>query len=332
MKAKILTLIICLTTLFAFAENGANHSYKYSTKRTIDANFEVSDSSSISLIGKFSDYKISTWNENFVSFHIEIIANADKQEKANEMLYVIDVDFNNNKNKKNITAETVIKKHNIKNVSFQISYHVMVPQYISLSIYNLYGDVLMDEAHNNLYVEMKYGDFSIDEILTYAEINMLYGDANIKKANQISAYLSYGDINVANMNKALINMNYGSAKLDAVNILNGKFNYSDIVLGNVTQSADIDINYCDAKVSNMSDSFELIKMNTNYSDIELHLDEKLSFSYDITLLYGEIKSDMLEKHARKITEKNYQKHISGNINDEEQQHKIVIKGNYSEVE
>ena len=97
MKAKILTLIICFTSLFAFAENGndSNHSYKFSTKRTIDANFEVSDSSNISLIGKYSDYKISSWEENYVSFHVEIIAKANKEEYAEEMLYAIDVDFNN---------------------------------------------------------------------------------------------------------------------------------------------------------------------------------------------------------------------------------------------
>lgn len=333
MKAKIMTLIFCFTTLFAFAENRKdfNDSYKYTKKRTIDANFESADNLSLSLTGKYSDYKISTWDENYVSFHVEIITKSNKQETAEDMLYAIDVDFDNAKIEKKITAMTVINKNNIKNVSFQISYYVMVPQDITISIYNLYGDVQMDKTNKDLYVEMKYGDFSIDDIFTHAEINLLYGDAYIKNANQITAYMNYGDMDVVNVNKALITMNYGSANFDSVDVLNGKFNYSDIELGYVAKTADININYGDVEINNMNKDFELIKVQANYSDIELTLSEMMSFSYDINLLYGDVENDVFEKHARRIIEKNNQTYMTGNVNDEEQQHKIIISGNYSDV-
>ena len=87
MKAKILTLIFCFATLLAYAENennAFNASYKYSKKRTIDANFETIVGTSVALIGKYSDYKISSWEENYVSFHVEIIAKANKEEYAEE--------------------------------------------------------------------------------------------------------------------------------------------------------------------------------------------------------------------------------------------------------
>ena len=335
MKAKILTLMFCFATLFAFAENSFNDinaSYKYSKKRTIDANFETVEDYALTLIGKYSDYKISTWDENYVSFHVEIITKANKEERVEEMLYAIDVDFDNAKFNKKIKAETVINKNNIKNVSFQISYYVMVPQDISISINNLYGDVRMDKANKDLYVEMKYGDFSIDDVFAHAEINLLYGDANIKNAKQITAYMNYGDINVVNVNNASLIMNYGGANFNAVDVLSGKLNYSDIELGNVIKTADININYGDVEINNKSNNFELIKVQANYSDIELSLNETMSFSYDITLLYGDINNDLMEKHARRITEKSYQTYMSGNINDADQRHKIIINGNYSDVE
>ena len=92
MKARILTLMFCFATLFAFAENSFNDinaSYKYSKKRTIDANFETVEDYALTLIGKYSDYKISTWDENYVSFHVEIITKGNKEERAEEMLYAI---------------------------------------------------------------------------------------------------------------------------------------------------------------------------------------------------------------------------------------------------
>ena len=334
MKAKILTLMFCFATLFVIAENSVtdiNASYKYSKKRTIDANFETVDGYTIALIGKYSDYKISTWNENYVSFHVEIITKANKEATAENMLYAIDVDFENSKMEKNLNAKTVIKKNNIKNVSFQISYYVMVPQDILLSIYNHYGDVYIDKANRNLIVEMKYGDLFIDDILSHAEINLLYGDANIKNANHITAYMNYGDIDAVNVNEASITMNYGSAKFDAVDVMSGKFNYSNIKLGNVEKTVDISMNYGDVKINDKNNNFEQIRVQASYSDIELSLNETMSFSYDITLLYGDIKNDILEKHAKKIIEKNYQTSMTGNVNDEDQLHKIVISGNYSDV-
>ena len=334
MKAKILTLMFCFATLFVIAENSVtdiNASYKYSKKRTIDANFETVDGYAIALIGKYSDYKISTWNENYVSFHVEIITKANKEAPAENMLYAIDVDFENSKMENNLNAKTVIKKNNIKNVSFQISYYVMVPQDILLSIYNHYGDVYIDKANRNLIVEMKYGDLFIDDILSHAEINLLYGDANIKNANHITAYMNYGDIDAVNVNEASITMNYGSAKFDAVDVMSGKFNYSNIKLGNVEKTVDISMNYGDVKINDKNNNFEQIRVQANYSDIELSLNETMSFSYDITLLYGDIKNDILEKHAKKIIEKNYQTSMTGNVNDEDQLHKIVISGNYSDV-
>ena len=334
MKAKILTYIFCFTTLFVFAENrnDFNQSYKYSKKRTIDANFEVADNYALSLTGRYSDYKISTWDENYVSFHVEIITKSNKQETAEEMLYAIDVDFDNAKIEKKINAKTVINKNNIKNVSFQISYYVMVPHDISISIYNIYGDVIMDKANKDLYIDMKYGDFSIDDIFTHAEINLLYGDADIKNAKQITARLNYGDINVVNVNNVLLTMNYGNANFDAVDVLSGKLNYSDIELGNVAKTADISVNYGDVEINNMNNDFELIKVQANYSDIELLLNETMNFSYEVTLLYGDINNDLIEKYARRITEKSYQTYMSGNINDSEGKHKIIINGNYSDVD
>ena len=333
MKAKILTLVLCFATLLAFAENrnDINASYKYTKKRTIDANFPVDEDYKLALTGKYSDYKISTWDEDYVSFHVEMIAKANKEENAEDMLYAIDIDFDNIKTKKMIKAQTNIKKNSIKNVSFQITYYVMMPQYIAISIYNQYGDVQIDKLSKDSYIELQYGDLDVDEIAGYAEIEVDYGDINIKKAESITACVNYGDLDVGDIAKAIIKMNYGGTKLDNVSFLNGEFNYSDIAIGNIARTADININYGDLEINSMDEDFEQIKIQTNYSDMELLLDETMTFSYDITLLYGDIKSDMLEKHARKITEKNYQTHMSGDINDEERRHCIIINGNYSDV-
>ena len=196
-----------------------------------------------------------------------------------------------------------------------------------------YVPELMDKANNNLYVEMQYGDFSIDDIVSTAEIKMNYGDANIKKAKQINAKINYGDIDIADVNSAVFKMNYGSVKLDNVNRLIGELNYSDINVNNIEKHADIYVNYGDVTVNKISQDFESMEVQLNYSDIILNLTEDMSFTYDIKLLYGDIENDLLDKYAKRIVEtKVNTKSMTGNINDSEGKHKIIINGNYSDVE
>ena len=82
-----LTLLLCfvITTVFAnsgMTFNGLEYEYKYEKKRVIDANFEAKANYNLYLNGKYSDYKIVTWNENRVSFHVEIIVKSNREDVA----------------------------------------------------------------------------------------------------------------------------------------------------------------------------------------------------------------------------------------------------------
>ena len=93
------------------------------------------------------------------------------------------------------------------------------------------------------------------------------------------------------------------------------------------------VNYGDVTVNKISQAFESMKVQLNYSDIILNLTEDMSFTYDIKLLYGDIENDLLEKYAKRIVEtKVNTKTMTGNINDSDGKHKIIINGNYSDVE
>ena len=84
-KAKMtMTLLLCFICSIAFSDelkinDNSNENYKYTKKRSIDANFDARSNYKLNLYGSFSDYKIATWNENYVSFHVEITAKSNRE-------------------------------------------------------------------------------------------------------------------------------------------------------------------------------------------------------------------------------------------------------------
>ena len=164
-KAAV-TLLLCLVTTIGFANpdmifNGLEYEYKYEKKRVIDANFEAKANYNLYLNGKYSDYKIVTWNENRVSFHVEIIVKSNREDVAKEAVNNIDVEFNNRKDEATIEARTVFKKYTFKNISYEIDYYVMIPKDLYLVIDNSYGNVEIDKLNKTLDLRLDYGNFSI---------------------------------------------------------------------------------------------------------------------------------------------------------------------------
>ena len=107
----VFTLLLCFVASIGFAENEFDNNYKYTKKRTIDANFNAGEDYTLNLSGKYSDYEISTWNENHISFHVEIVVKSNKEEKAEELLYQIDIDFENSLSSKSSAKPIETTKH-----------------------------------------------------------------------------------------------------------------------------------------------------------------------------------------------------------------------------
>lgn len=371
-KAKMtMTLLLCFICSIAFSDelkinDNSNENYKYTKKRTIDANFDARSNYKLNLYGSFSDYKIATWNENYVSFHVEITAKSNRENAAEEMLNNINVEFDNMKSTETIEARTTIKTKKTTNISFQIDYYIMIPENLYLTINNSYGDIEIDKLRKDLNLDLDFGSFSIDSLLSNInKLDINYSDVKIKYSNKIEGKIGFSDIRINNSKNVNINMKYGNGKFgdikkltatcefseiscnyadfvsldikytdtyfEKVNEITIDDSYSDVEIDYLLKKINFTSTYGDIEINKIDNDFKLIDISSRYGDVDLMLNKELNFSYYISTEYGQIDSKYLKDNARVyIYEINNKEKMSGNIEMVEQ--KINIEVKYGDVD
>ena len=279
----ILTLLLCSVVSIGFAEglddfDNINKNYKYIKKRVIDASFNASSDYTLGLYGKFSDYEISTWNESYIGFHVEIVTKSNKEERAEELLHQIDIDFKDYKANKKIVAKTVLP-NKTNNVEFQIDYYIMIPENIFLVMDNSYGNINIDKLNRYFDLNLDYGNFSIDSLFADNKIDVSYGNAKIKYADKADCKVSYGNIRINTGNEVNVNLKYGNGRFGEIESLKASCSFSDVEINNVLKEINLTSAYGDVEIENVDKDFELINLVVKYADVDIALDESHSFSY-----------------------------------------------------
>lgn len=339
MKTKTLVLLLCLISTIGLAktnpnDNNLNNNYKFIEKKIIDANFDVNSDYNLNLRGSFSDYKIVTWEENSISFHVEITAKSNKESVTKELLNKIDIDIDNNKAKKAIVAKTIIDSNFFKNVGFEIDYYIMIPKDLYIKIDNSYGNIEIDKVNKDLDINLNFGNFSIDSLFSYGNIDIEYSDAKIKYAEKIDCKIAFGNIRANAANEINIEAQYSDVKLGKINTLTADSQYGEIDIDVLTNKSKIISKYGDIEINSLDRDFKLIDIMSEFSDVEIYISKNHNFSYDLSASFGDIKSNskVLKGEATRYIKDINETSIIGNINDSGKTHQINVKVNFGDID
>lgn len=338
MKNKLLTLVLCLFSTLAFADGddfkiNINQSYKYSKKRTIDANYDISNEYTLKLIGKYSDYKIVNWDEDRISFHVEIIAKSNKETALDNILGSIDVhlsDIKESRETKVVEAKTIIDNLRLNNASISINYYIMIPNDLDVDVDNIYGDVDIQSA-KDVRMRLMYGDSNINAA-DNIDAEILYSDITIGTVNNFNADAQYSEIDCHVAKKVEAEVLYTDTYLKTVEDIRIANMYGDLEIGNLINKIECGLKYSDIEIENVNKNFTTINIDAMYSDVNISLTNEHCFSYDISESYGSISSKVLKDNANKLIKEHNGETIIGNINDNEKLHNINIEALYGDVE
>ena len=347
------------------ASNNSKDNYKYSKKRTINATFDASENYVLHLYGKFSNYKISTWKEDQISFHVEIITKSNKEENADNLLRQIDIEFSDSKTNKSVAAKTILP-NKIKNTGFQIDYYIMIPEDIFIEIENSYGDIKIDRLNKYLNMKLDFGYFSIDSLFAGSKLDLSYGSAKIKYADEVDGKIDFSDIRINAGNKIDISLEYGNGNFGTIKSLNADCDFSDITCSDIEYGylnvnytdtylkkvkeitidnsfSDVEIDhllneikftskYGDIEINKVDTNFHLIDIKSSYSDVDIVISEDHKFSYNLSALYGDIENKALKDNARRYIKEDNKIKITGSHNDDTGTHQINVEVQYGEID
>lgn len=370
MKIKLLVILLLCFNISIIAENKDYHndlgsSFKYSKKKTIDANFTLNEYYTLNIDGLYSDMIISTSNTDKISFHIVITGKADREDNVDKLLQNIDFEFDDDKVNNKLNVATIISISNMRKIGYEININITMPDNIKLNVESMYGDLHIDKLRKDFNLSLRYADLTADSLFADNIMDVMYGDIMVKYAKYVKANVRYGDIIVKEAENIDLDIMYGDSEFSRLDKLDGWLRYSELVCGSVNTTkidimytdvnfrdvVDVNIknvhgdaiidnlrnkiyyssNYGDLEIKSVDKNFRLIEVDANYSDIEVCLTDEHYFNYNIELSYGSISSiQFLEKYATRIIEKDYKSSIVGNYNDTANEHKLIVKGSYTD--
>lgn len=280
--------------------------------KTYSKSYAVGSSDKVSFENKFGTLKINLWSKNEVSVTVTITAEANTDEKAQNILDAISI--SDGKNSSGVYFKTIVgnskndkddkkkdKWEKGEKQGFQIDYEVNMPAGNPLKANNEFGATEIGDYNGELSISNKFGKLTAGKLSNVKNVEVQFGEATIESINN-------GNVSVK----------FGSARIKGLSgSINGEFQF------------------CDGVLINLDNNLKDLKVKNNYSELYLDLNTNISASFDIKTHFGELNNktsfkvaeegDKKEKdYGPKFTHEYKGKAGSGSID-------IKVKSEFGEV-
>lgn len=262
-------------------------------KQTVKKNFEMKADGQVTLINKYGNINLKTWNKNNVDIEITITVKARNESTADRVFERLNFNFANNPDA--VKAETLIESsksswwnesNGNNKADFRIDYEVSIPKAASLSLNNKYGDSKIAAVGGSAKLVVKYGDFDIAAVGDNAEISLGYGNGTIGRLQNVGIDMKYSKIKLAEASRVNIQSKYSKIYIDKANTIKSESKYDTYGLGELKELIN------EGKYDHFEvEKVEEIRAYAKYSDFEI---EKLYDRGDFELKYGGVKIKSLQ--------------------------------------
>ncbi|MBJ6367657.1 DUF4097 family beta strand repeat-containing protein [Snuella sedimenti] len=348
---------ILLFIFLSFVANATNNADgKYTKKKTINKTYAVSPTANLNVDNSYGNVDVITWSENRIVFEITITTTGDDEEKVQERLDAINIEFEGASH--NVSAKTKFGKSKSKSwwswnskgkVHMKVDYLIKMPVTNNLGLSNDYGTINLDKLEGRANISCDYGKIITKELLSNnntlsfdytkncyfeyinkAEINADYSDFTVSKTNNLDINADYTNINIEIAENINYNCDYGNVKIDNVNNVVGNGDYLTTSIGNVYKNLTLNADYGNIKIKNITQNAGNVTIKSDYVGIKIGYESSYNFNFNIKLDYGSLKNN----GALEFTEKkdsSTSKYYSGFHGSNNSSNNITIDSNYGSV-
>ncbi len=332
---KAIFALLLIPTL-VLANNNPDRKGAHSKEKTIKREFTVTNNALLKIDNSYGNVNVVTYTGNKTIIEVTIKTNSNNEEKAQEKLDEITVEFTTTSDV--VSAKTIFNKNKSKswwnswgnnnNVNMEINYVIKLPITNSVDINNDYGSITLDKLEGRAVLNCDYGKITTKELMadnnsinfdytnnSYFEyiksgkINADYSDYTVAKAKNLDISADYTKSVIKIAESVNYSCDYGSMTVENVNSLNGNGDYLTLVIGDVYKNIQLASDYGSIKIGRMTANAGSITIKANYAGITIGYDPSYSFRFDLDLEYASLRdSDGFEFTKKKIesTDKYYQ--------------------------
>ena len=287
------------------------NSQVFEKQKNITKSFAVNNDCSIQLINKYGDIHIVPWDKDSASFSIDIKVTDKKEADADKILNAIDVEFTSTPyylivktvfrdSKNTVMSDIADYANSLFNIgkNVEINYIMNVPKTSSLKIENKYGNIYTTNHSGNVQFILSNGDFKANDLNGETKIDLSFGNGVVNTIKNGKLNIGYSDFEIKNSEKLTVesrsakisitkinNINIDSKRdkyyIDTVGTINGQTDFSYINAYYLKESVFLKSLYGDINLTEISDGFGFININSSYTDIKLYIQRYSSVGFEM---------------------------------------------------
>ena len=356
MKLQFKTLIILIFLPAMLLANFKEFNGKYTKEKTLKKEYPVNNDAELNVSNSFGNIDIVTWNENRIVIEVHITTNGDNEEKVQQKLDEISVEFSGSASL--VTAKTKFKDrkgswswwgNKNKNVQMEINYTIKLPITNSVDLNNDYGAISLDKLDGIAKINCDYGQLLIGELradnnninfdytknsniafMKSGKINADYSGFTLEKAERLELNADYTKSEIHELTSLNFNCDYGKVIVQKSTDVNGRGDYVTTRIGSLSGSLTLNADYGSIKVDELTQTAKNVEINGDYTGIKLGFSSGYNFDFNIDLTYASFNGDDLVT-VTKSAKDNGRKSYSGYHGTHSSGNTITIKTNYGGV-
>ncbi len=329
---------------------------KYTKEKTIKKEFNVNANALLKIKNSYGNLNLTSWNENRVVIEVQIKTNGNNEERVQERLNEIDVDFDSSSNL--VSARTLFgdrsnnwgwKWNKKKNVNVQVNYTIKLPIKNSINLSNDYGNIYLDRVDGHAKISCDYGKMDIGELrgrnnelrfdytsrssfefINSGEIIADYSGFTVEKAGDLLVKSDYTNAVIKEMGNLDYASSYGSIEANEVNSVKGNGDYIGVKLGVVHGDVNITADYGSVKISEMTPEAGDINIKADYTGIKIGYNPGYHFDFEINTEYAGVSGkDDFEMQVSK--ERSSEKYYNGYYGSDNSGNVVYLDSEYGGI-
>ncbi|NAY93211.1 hypothetical protein GTQ34_14955 [Muricauda sp. JGD-17] len=328
---------------------------RYTKEKTIKKEFKVNSNALFKVKNSYGNLNITSWNEDRVVLEVHIKTNGNNEEKVQERLNEIDVDFEHNPNL--VFARTIFGDRNNrwgwwggrKRVSVQVNYTIKLPVKNNINLNNDYGNIYLDRIDGHAKINCDYGKIDIGELrgrnnelrfdytsrssfgfVNSAEIIADYSGFTIEKAGNLAIKADYTNAVINKMEDLEYSSDYGSLEVHELHNADGVGDYIGVKLGTIHGNVNITSDYGSLKIEEMAQDAGDITIKSDYTGIKIGYNPQYHFDFEISTDYAGVSGkDAFEINVSK--EKSNERYYKGYYGSENSGNMVSITSDYGGI-
>lgn len=335
MKPQFKTLIILLLLPAIVLATGERFKGKHTKEKTINKEYTVNANAGLRVDNAYGNLDVVTWSENRTVIEVTIRTNGNNEEKVQERLNEIDVEFSGNASL--VVAKTKFKKRNNswnwfgknkKNgVSVEVNYLIKLPVTNSLDLSNDYGAININRTEGNAKISCDYGQLNIGQLMAAnnmlsfdytnnsniaymksGKINANYSGFTLDEVDYLELNVDYTKSTIQNVGELNYNADYGKLSVGQAGEVTGNADYIPVSFESVSGNLNVNSDYGSIKVDRLTPTAGDVTIKSSYAGIQIGFDPGYNFDFMVNLSYAGLrgKDDLnLTLESKENNQKSY---------------------------